>query len=44
MTALIFFLFFVAILAVATIESIRDMQPHRRPPQWSMGRLMEPRR
>ena len=44
MTALFFFLFFAAILTAATIASIRDMQPHRRPPEWSMGRLIEPRR
>jgi len=44
MTTFIFFLFFVAILAAAAIEAIRDMQPQRRPPEWSMGRLIEPRR
>jgi hypothetical protein len=43
MTALIFFLFFVAILAAATIDAIRDMQPQRRPPEWSIGRMIEPR-
>jgi hypothetical protein len=43
MGILIFFLFFVAILAAAAIESIRDMQPQRRPPEWSIGRMIEPR-
>jgi hypothetical protein len=39
----IFFLVFLAIMAAAAIESIRDMQPQRRPPEWSIGRMIEPR-
>jgi hypothetical protein len=43
MTGLIALLLFVAILGVAALEAIRDMQPHRRPPQWSVARMIEPR-
>jgi hypothetical protein len=43
MTGLIALLLFVAVLAVAAVEAIRDMQPHRRPPEWSVGRMIEPR-
>ena len=43
MTAIIFLLFFAVILAAAAIDAIRDMQPQRRPPEWSVGRMIEPR-
>jgi hypothetical protein len=43
MTSIIAFLFFVAIMAAASIVSILDMQPQRRPPQWSVGRLIDRR-
>jgi hypothetical protein len=41
MTSLIAVLFFLAILAAASIASILDMQPQRRPPEWSIGRMIE---
>jgi hypothetical protein len=43
MTTLIVLAFFVALLAVASIASMRDMRPSRRPPDWSVGRMMQPR-
>jgi hypothetical protein len=43
MAALIFFLAFVGVLVVAGIVSAMDMRPQLRPPEWSVGRLIEPR-
>jgi hypothetical protein len=43
MTSFIVFLFFVAIYATASIVSILDMQPQRRPPVWSIGRMIDRR-
>jgi hypothetical protein len=44
MTALFIFFGFVALLAYGGLVSARDMRPQRRPPEWSVGRLIEPRR
>jgi hypothetical protein len=44
MAALLFFIVFVAACAIAGIVSARDMRPQLRPPEWSVGRLIEPRR
>ncbi|MGH8860541.1 MAG: hypothetical protein ACRDVG_04785 [Jatrophihabitantaceae bacterium] len=43
MTSLIVILVFLAIWAAAAIVSIRDPKPARRPPEWSMGRVIQPR-
>jgi hypothetical protein len=44
MTELMFFVAFTALCVVAVITSALDMRPDRRPPEWSVGRLIEPRR
>jgi hypothetical protein len=44
MTALFIFLGFIALLAYGGIVSARDMRPQRRPPEWSVGQLIEPPR
>lgn len=44
MAALIVFLAFVALFVWAGIVSARDMRPERRPPNWSVGALISPRR
>jgi hypothetical protein len=43
MAAFIVFLAFVAVFVVAGVMSASDMRPQRRPPEWSVGRLIEPR-
>lgn len=44
MVSIIAFIIFVTVLALAAFDSISDMRPQRRPPQWSVGRLIERRR
>jgi hypothetical protein len=44
MTALIVFLAFIALIAASGIAAARDMRPQRRPPEWSVGALIQPRR
>jgi hypothetical protein len=43
MVSIIAFVIFLTVLALASFESIRDMRPQRRPPEWSVGRLIERR-
>jgi hypothetical protein len=43
MTALIVLALFLTMLVVASIASMRDTRPDRRPPDWSVGRMMQPR-
>lgn len=43
MAAFIFFLAFIGLLVAAGVVSARDMRPQRRPPEWSVGRLIQPR-
>jgi hypothetical protein len=43
MTPFLVLAFFIALLVAATIASTRDMRPSRRPPDWSVGRMMQPR-
>jgi hypothetical protein len=44
MAALLFFLVLIALFALAGVVAAGDMRPQRRPPEWSVGRLIEPRR
>jgi hypothetical protein len=44
MTALIVFLLYIGLLAVMGVVSARDMRPQTRSPEWSVGRLIQPRR
>jgi hypothetical protein len=44
MAALIVFLVFVALIAASGIAALRDMRPQKRPPEWSVGALIQPRR
>ncbi|HZZ96906.1 MAG TPA: hypothetical protein VFE19_07825 [Jatrophihabitantaceae bacterium] len=44
MAALLVFLGLIALFAFAGVVSALDMRPQRRPPEWSVGRLIEPRR
>lgn len=44
MTALIVFLIYVGLLAAMGVVSALDMRPQTRPPEWSVGRLIQPRR
>jgi hypothetical protein len=44
MIAIIVGLFFVALLIAAGIVSAADMRPEHRPPEWSVGRLIAPRK
>jgi hypothetical protein len=43
MTAFIVFLAFLALIVLAGVVSARDMRPQRRPPEWSVGGLMQSR-
>jgi hypothetical protein len=44
MTAFVVFLALIAFFALAGFVSARDMRPQRRPPEWSIGQLIAPRR
>jgi hypothetical protein len=43
MAGFLVFLGFIAFYIVAGIISARDMRPELRPPEWSVGRLIQPR-
>jgi hypothetical protein len=43
MTNLIAFLVFLALFAAAAIASVYDPKPLRKPREWTVGRMMEPR-
>lgn len=43
MTDLIAFLLFLALYAAAAIASVRDPKPLRKPREWTVGRMIEPR-
>ena len=44
MTALLIVLAFLALNVILGVVSARDPRPQLRPPEWSVGRLMAPRR
>lgn len=43
MTAIIVFAAFIVLFIAAGIASALDMRPEQRPPEWSVGRLMQRR-
>jgi hypothetical protein len=43
MTALIVFFIYIGLMAVMGVVSARDMRPQTRTPDWSVGRLIQPR-
>lgn len=43
MTNLLMFLGFLALFAAAAIASVRDPMPLRKPREWTIGRMIEPR-
>jgi hypothetical protein len=43
MTGFIAFLLFLALFAAASIASIYDPKPLRKPREWTVGRMIEPR-
>ena len=44
MTALLVILLFVGICALLGVVAALDLRPQQRPPEWSVGRLITPRR
>ncbi len=43
MSGFLVFLAFIALFIIAGIASARDMRPELRPPEWSVGRLIDRR-
>lgn len=44
MTNLIAFLVFLALFTAAAVASVYDPKPLRKPREWTVGRMIEPRR
>ena len=43
MTNLLMLLLFLAVFALAAIASVHDPKPLRKPREWTVGRMIEPR-